>query len=104
RLEASASRLAQGEKESASSGSYGGGVLPRKALGPDPLLDVDREVAGVGMASPAVDQGRDLLVAGIEAMRAARMERAALRNPDQRRRRTLDRLQALTLVVDAGYR
>ena len=63
----------------------------RFALLPEPALVLRAQVAGLGVAAAAILELGPLLVARLEAMRAARMERAAGRHVDQRGRRALDR-------------
>ena len=64
-------------------------------------LSVDREMAGLRVATATVPELGPLLVAGREAVRAPRMERATRRNEDQRRRRALDRHEVASTFSSA---
>src|SRR5688572_21224926 len=61
-------------------------------------------MARVGMAAPAVDQVGPLLVARLETVRTAWMERTTGRDEDERRRSTFDRNEPAALLVDVGDR
>src|ERR671923_221582 len=84
------------------------GAWSRSSAGPnlleDPLLVLDRQVAAVPVAEIFLEELRHLFVAGIEAVRTARVERAALRHIDQRGWTSLDRVEPLDLAVDVADR
>src|SRR5207248_7720058 len=78
--------------------------LGRDAFVPDLALALRRQVARVGVAAGDRHERRALAVARREAVLAARVERAALRRPQERRRRALDRHEDVEALLDRRHR
>src|SRR5579862_6800264 len=74
------------------------------AVCPDLALVLRRQVARIEVPAGDLRQRWPRLVARLEAVLAARMERAARWRMEKRRRRALDRAQHVELLLDRRHR